>query len=174
MSIFVVVEFSVPDMANITESDSSLTVCITMTTNPPWGIIAKEVTLLLSTEDGTGILLSLYFCMYLNYFMHAATVGDEDFSQFSMPVKFIRGSGSGALMCRSIIVLDDDAIEGEENFTVTLTLLTSGASLRTGNDALSVTLTDIDGEFAGNKSQYFEPFHIRSCFFCFAYKCDCC
>ena len=58
---------------------------------------------------------------------------------------FIRGSGSGALMCPSLTVLADDVIEGEENFTVGLALVTSGASLTVGNSALSVTLTDNDG-----------------------------
>lgn len=76
----------------------------------------------------------------------AATVGDEDFSQLSLSVTFIRGSGSGALMCPSLTVLADDMIEGEENFTVRLALVSSGASLRIGNSTLLVTLTDDDGE----------------------------
>lgn len=79
--------------------------------------------------------------------MYAATIGDEDFSQFSLSLTFIPGSGSGALMCPSLTVLADDVIEGEENFTVRLDLVTSGASLRMGNSALSVTLTDDDGEY---------------------------
>ena len=59
---------------------------------------------------------------------------------------FIRGSGSGALMCHSLTVLADDMIEGEENFTVGLALVTPGASLTVGNNVLTVTLTDKDGE----------------------------
>ena len=53
-SFLVVAEFTISDVATIAESESTLPVCITMTTNPPQGIIAKEVEMLISTVDGTG------------------------------------------------------------------------------------------------------------------------
>ena len=60
----------IPDVAVIAESDSTLPVCITMTTNPPRGIIAKEVELLLYTIDGTG---EVPFSTFLGYSFNAQT-----------------------------------------------------------------------------------------------------
>jgi hypothetical protein len=47
--------FSIPALATATEGDPMLSVCVTMTTTPAQGIIAKEVILSLSTVDGTGM-----------------------------------------------------------------------------------------------------------------------
>ena len=56
------------------------------------------------------------------------------------------GSGDGALMCSSVTVLEDDMIEGEEDFSITLTLVTTRTSLSLGNSATNVTLVDNDGK----------------------------
>lgn len=46
--------FSVPSLEILSESDSSLTICIVMTTIPQLSTLAKEVEVHLFTEDGTG------------------------------------------------------------------------------------------------------------------------
>lgn len=57
--LIVAATFAIPTMATIAESDSTLTICITMTTRSPGGIIAHEVLVSLSTVDGTGDLRNL-------------------------------------------------------------------------------------------------------------------
>lgn len=47
--------FSVPNVSSVAESDSMLTVCVTMATEPPGATIANQVVVSLSTMDGTGI-----------------------------------------------------------------------------------------------------------------------
>lgn len=46
--------FSVPAIMTVRESEETLTVCTILTTHPPQATIANEVTLTLSTVDGTG------------------------------------------------------------------------------------------------------------------------
>lgn len=58
---------------------------------------------------------------------------------------FAPGSGDGALMCSSISVLSDNVTEFEEDFTVSLALVTAGDSLSIGNNATTVTHIDDDG-----------------------------
>ena len=41
-------------MAAVAESDTTLMVCVTMTTTPPAATIATQVVVTLSTVDGTG------------------------------------------------------------------------------------------------------------------------
>ena len=72
--------------------------------------------------------------------------GDGDFIEFARNLTFAAGSGDGALMCLSVIVLEDDVIEGEEDFSITLSLVTSRTSLSLGNSVMNVTLTDNDGK----------------------------
>ena len=50
--------FDLPTMATITEINSTFFVCATMTTTPSGSTLAMEVSLSLSTVDGTGILLN--------------------------------------------------------------------------------------------------------------------
>lgn len=46
--------FALPAKATVAESDSTLTVCVVMTTRPPQANIANEVVMILSTVDDTG------------------------------------------------------------------------------------------------------------------------
>lgn len=46
--------FAVPTMATVAESDTTLTMCVTMTTTPPIATIANPVVVSLSIVDGTG------------------------------------------------------------------------------------------------------------------------
>jgi hypothetical protein len=48
-------------------------------------------------------------------------------------------------MCTSASVNSDNLVELEEQFSITLSLVTLGASLSIGNNATIVTLTDSDG-----------------------------
>ena len=78
--------------------------------------------------------------------IYAAKAGDEDFKRLSLSITFIPGSGDSALMCPSVSILSDEAVEGVEDFTLRLALVTSGTSLSLGNSATAVSITDIDGK----------------------------
>jgi hypothetical protein len=75
----------------------------------------------------------------------SATAGDGDFSSLSTSLTFAPGSSDGALMCPSIAIVPDTVIEDEEDFSVTLSLVTTGASLSLGNNVTAVTHIDDDG-----------------------------
>ena len=51
-------------------------------------------------------------------------------------------------MCPTITILADDLVEGEEEFTVFLTLVTTRKSLSLGNNVTKVTLSDDDGMYS--------------------------
>jgi len=53
---------------------------------------------------------------------------------------FIPGSMDGDMKCVDITILDDDALEGDQIFTVTLT--TSDPAVLLVNDELTVTIRD--------------------------------
>lgn len=76
----------------------------------------------------------------------AATVGNGDMIELTRNLTFAPGSGDGALMCSSVTVLEDDVVEGEEDFRTTLSLVTTRTSLTLGNSATNVTLADDDGK----------------------------
>ncbi len=56
-NLSVAASFSIPAMVMVAESDSTVEVCITMTTAPAGAMLAKEVDLTLSTMDGTGKII---------------------------------------------------------------------------------------------------------------------
>lgn len=134
--------FEIPSATTVAaESDTMLSVCITMTTTPPGATVANEVVLSLSTVDGTG--KTLFIITALHTFL-AATVDNGDFGLLSLPLTFAPGSGDGALMCVPISILPDTKAEGEEEFTISLDLLTAGTSLSLGNNA-AIVIIDDDG-----------------------------
>lgn len=75
----------------------------------------------------------------------AATFDNGDFDYLSIPLTFAPGSGDGALMCFPVEVVSDNKAEGEEEFSITITMVTAGASLSLGNNVTTVILTDDDG-----------------------------
>jgi hypothetical protein len=76
---------------------------------------------------------------------HAATSGSGDFDSLSTPVIFPIGSAEGAEKCVSIAVNPDDLVESEEEFSIILSLSSTGDSLNLGTHASTVTLFDSDG-----------------------------
>lgn len=68
-----------------------------------------------------------------------------DYDSVSKLITFVNGSTDGAEMCISIAVNSDSMVEFEEDFAVILYLVTSGASLSTGNSTSVVTIIDSDG-----------------------------
>lgn len=62
-----------------------------------------------------------------------------------MPLTFSPESVNGEEICANLTVVADNLVECEENFTVTLDLMTSNEILRVGNAITVVAITDIDG-----------------------------
>ncbi len=53
----VAASFSIPAMQVVSENDSYVEVCVTMTTTPAGAMLANEVDLTLSTINGTGKII---------------------------------------------------------------------------------------------------------------------
>ena len=62
-----------------------------------------------------------------------------------MAVTFIPGSEDGDSMCVTVPVISDSLVEYEEDFIVTLELVTSGVNLNLGNTITTVTIMDSNG-----------------------------
>ena len=105
-----------------------------------------------------------------------ATVADGDFEMLSMNLTFASGSGDGALMCSSIVVLSDIKAEGDESFSIKLNLLTAGSSIGLGNHETAVILTDDDGMLISNLPlpKILPNVIFVSCIICTAIRDKCC
>jgi hypothetical protein len=58
---------------------------------------------------------------------------------------FLTGSDNETEICVQVTVHTDNVVEHEEYFSVILTLVTTGASLKTTNDTSTVIIVDSDG-----------------------------
>ena len=65
-----------------------------------------------------------------------------DYTSLSSDKTFISGSTNGTTRCINITILDDGALEGEQNLTVTLT--TDDSSISLGTVVTIVTILDDD------------------------------
>jgi hypothetical protein len=85
------------------------------------------------------------FFIILFYIFFTAT--SNDFSPLSaVPLTFSPQSVNGEQICANLTVFADDLVESEENFTVTLDLMTLNEVLTVGNAIAMVTVVDIDGK----------------------------
>ena len=93
-----------------------------------------------------------------NFFWLLAALPNTDyFSIFSVEI-FPAGSIQNDTECTDIIITDDDALEGDQTFTVTLT--TSDPNVILGTNTVLVIIRDNDGTSS-------------SLFYGFPKKCDC-
>jgi hypothetical protein len=82
--------------------------------------------------------------------MHACNLGipivmaNNDYTSISEVVTFSVGSQAGAMRCVDIPIEDDDALEGTETFTLTLT--TSDPYVMLGNNMTTITIIDNEGK----------------------------
>ena len=81
---------------------------------------------------------------YTNHILPSGTAeDDEDYNMMSSSISFPTTSSDGAMECMNITIMDDDAFELNETFTVTLTVNTAGVMV--GNTITEVTITDDEG-----------------------------
>ena len=79
----------------------------------------------------------------LNLF-HTATSGDDFTALLAEEVTFLVGDADGQERCATIDLTDDDLVECDEDFTVSLALVTSKPNLSLGTDSTTVTISDSD------------------------------
>ena len=73
------------------------------------------------------------------------TASSSDFNFAPSSLTFMSGEGNGVNECLTVSITDDNMVECDEQFTVSLTLNTEGDSLSTGNTLTTVTIMDDDG-----------------------------
>ena len=73
-----------------------------------------------------------------------AALSDSDYASFSSTKIFPIGSSNGATQCMNIKILDDNVLEANEYFTVTLGTIDSDLAL--GIAIGIITITDNDSE----------------------------
>jgi hypothetical protein len=83
-------------------------------------------------------ILMVGHCLFYNVVM----AGEDYISIFEFE-NFTSGSPDGATKCVDIRILDDDALEGEQTFTLTLT--TSDPDVMLGNNVTTITIIDNEG-----------------------------
>ena len=71
-----------------------------------------------------------------------SAVAGSDYEQISAPLTFPTGSVAGDMQCVNISIVDDFLFEGDETFTVSLTVTTPG--VMEGNTSTTVTIRDDD------------------------------
>ena len=74
-----------------------------------------------------------------------ATSGSGDFDLQSRVETFPSSSANGTEKCVSITVNSDNLVESQEEFTVSLDLVTTGTNLHLSIDTSTVTLIDGEG-----------------------------
>lgn len=85
----------------------------------------------------------------ISYLLCSCTATSGDFSALlSAPLTFPLQSVNGEQICANLTVVADNLVESEENFTISLDLITLNEILTVGNAVVVVTITDIDGILA--------------------------
>ena len=64
---------------------------------------------------------------------------------FTLSLTFVTGSGNGAQICASWTARTDDLVEGDEEFTLVLALVTPERGFNLDNPATNITILDVDG-----------------------------
>ncbi len=146
---------SLPTELDVNEVNGTVTVCAMLSLSPSMGTTtrtAADIFIMLETMDNTsgraeevpcGGMLNVALEMCL-----VSAVAGSDYSEVeTMMLTFPAGSmdGDDMTQCTDVNITDDSYFEGDETFTVTLTLLTTDQGVTTGNDMTTVTIIDDEG-----------------------------
>ena len=80
-------------------------------------------------------------CLKVSYFKGLA---GSDYVAFSSAETFTSGSNNGATKCVAVTILDDIALEGNQNFTLALT--TADLNVLIETSALTISIVDEDSK----------------------------
>jgi hypothetical protein len=75
--------------------------------------------------------------------MYNVVMAGEDYVSSSEVETFTSGSPNGSTRCVGISILDDDVLEGEQTFVLTLT--TSDPDVMIRNNVTTITIIDNEG-----------------------------
>ena len=111
-------------------------------------------------------------CVYNNNISHALTVNvhltasdGSDYLGVSMDLVFTAGTSNGTMQCMDVALYGDSLFEGDETFTVTLTLNQPSYTVVLGNNMTTITILDNDGMYvvhSNNNTRCFHPTYISS------------
>ena len=129
-------------MVSVDEGDGTVQVCAVLSYF--LGATRREFSLTLVYNDDSGnnyiyIIIAIIF----NLLSFAALAG-TDYTGISTTLTFTNNSMDGDVECVSIAIIDDDALELDETFTMTLTTSEPRVTF-TNNDVTVITITDDDG-----------------------------
>ena len=85
-------------------------------------------------------LFGTYLCVI------TPTVTGQDFVPNGAPLTFASGTTSSGVMCSSVMIIDDDNLEGDHTFTVTITSVSPGNGSITPTSTTTITIRDNHGE----------------------------
>jgi len=131
------VTLSIPLTTIIGEGDGMVRVCATLSAVEA---TERNLTVTLTTSSGTGKQDNL--CSFVTSATFTATATD-DYIHTSNDITFNSGSAAASTGCTNISIIDDNALESNQTFTVTLT--TSDPDVILGSNVTTITIVDNDG-----------------------------
>ncbi len=132
LHLFPVFFVSLPSAMSVGEGDGTVEVCATLLRGAVVAIERDFMITLATAND---------YYNYRYYYYGYATAG-SDYNDTSMILTFSPGSSDGDTECMIVTIIDDDALEADQTFFVTLT--TSDDDVRVSVDTMTVTITDND------------------------------
>ena len=136
-SLYSDVTVMVPAMVSVDEGGGMVQVCVELNAMEA---TQREFSVTLTTSDDSGIL-NIYDRS--NQKLIFAALVERDYTDISSILTFANNSMAGDMECVNVTIIDDDALEIDETFTVTLT--TSDFAVILDNDVTVITITDDDG-----------------------------
>ena len=126
-------------MVHVSEDDEFAPVCMGLSAQTT---TQKSFSVTLPTNDGSGKLMhAMYECLLYSFIFSA--LASVDYISSSTTVIFPSGSTSGDTKCVNITLIEDDALEGNLSFTVSLT--TSDPDVMILISTATIHITDNDG-----------------------------
>ena len=137
-------------MVSVAEGDGMVSVCATLSA---LDVTEKNFAITLTTSDKIGFMR----------FLKRGAFGGSDYTSVSTDEFFPSGSTNGSIRCVNITIEDDNSLEENETFTVTVTAAP--------DVVLEATITIVDndgmmalgGGWAGGTTESLIVAHIYSC-----------
>ena len=123
----------------MSEDEGAVQVCATLSLSTE-----IDITITLTTSDGTGIYALNKMHTHACIILVPAARDDQDYIGVSMNFVFIAGSSNGSMKCTNVIIIDDNVVETNEIFTITLDKPIASSFVALGNNVTGVTITDTD------------------------------
>lgn len=114
--------------------------------------LERDIIVKLNTSDSTGLYSSL--CTMYDFQPHfKIALNQFDYTGINSYLTFNSGSTNNSIRCLNISIYDDNALEGNQIFTVMLS--TTDPDVVLGNFLLTVIITDDDGQLSYHNFTFF-------------------